>query len=405
MFQMQTEHPRTATSGGLSALASVWRSTTFKQCASPLVFLVIFVGFTLWIGRLFVNVPSRMLDIHQNVPVLVLALAAMITLVTANFDLSIASLATLTTFLSIGLRSNQGWPMWLVILACLGLGVAAGLANGLLVVHARINTFIATLGTGGIFLGLSAAYSGGTQMTPGLDDPQLPGWFSGGDSLGSFTQRFPALPIWIGIGAVATYVALAAWRRRGPGISGAIRAGIAAGIVGVVLLGLILLADLPDFVENTTWLTAVLFVVTFAMWVLMSHTRFGRHLYAIGANAGAARLAGVPVQRETVKAFVLGGVLAAVAGVLLASTQGSAAQGAASGLLLPAFAAAFLSTVIFSQGQFTVWGTVVGGIFLIWVSQGLIVGGVEFTWTDTVNGLVLLVAVLFAAISQRRQAT
>jgi ribose/xylose/arabinose/galactoside ABC-type transport system permease subunit len=146
----------------------------------------------------------------------------------------------------------------------------------------------------------------------------------------------------------------------------------------------------------------VLVVIAAAMWVLLDHTSYGRYLHATGYNPEAARLTGVDTGKETFKAFAIGGVLAAVAGVLLTANQGSAAPDAAATFLLPAFAAAFLSTVVLSAGRFTVWGAVVGGTFLVWVSQGLIVGGLPFTWTDIVNGAVLASAVAMSTVLRRR---
>lgn len=380
--------------------SAIWRSATFRRSISPLVFLVIFVVLRAWSGPGFARAESRALDIHQSVPVLVLGLAAMVTLVAGFFDLSVASMATLTTFLTIGLRANDGWPMPLVIGTCLVIGVVGGFINGLLVVRARVNTFIATLGTGGVFAGLSAAYSGGTQMTPGIDDPQLPRWFS---SLGSFGHKVPPGLGWAAISIAAAGVVVLSWRMLGAARYRRARPAILAGAL-LVTVGVAFLADLERWVRAMTWLVALLVAVAAVLWLLMNRTTFGRHLYATGANSNAARLAGVPVARESIKAFVLGGFLAALAGVLLAASQGSAAQGAANGSLLPAFAAAFLSTVIFSLGHFTVWGTVFGGAFLIWVSQGLIFGGVKFTWTAVVNGLVLLIAVSFSTMSRRSRA-
>jgi ribose/xylose/arabinose/galactoside ABC-type transport system permease subunit len=179
--------------------------------------------------------------------------------------------------------------------------------------------------------------------------------------------------------------------------------GARIGIVAVVLLLLVLVANLPRIVNESSWLVGVIVVVGFVMWILMEFTTYGRYLRASGANRSAARLAGVQVQREVVKAFVIGGLLAALAGVCLGASQGSAAPDVAAGFLLPAFAAAFLSTVVFSTGRFTVWGTMIGAIFIVWVSQGLIVGGVSPTWTDVVNGLVLVSAVALSSVIRRRQ--
>lgn len=398
MLKVSDERVDVAAVTSVPQRRSIWQSTAFRRSISPLVFLATFVAIRLWSGASFLRPSSRALDIHQNVPVLILGLAALVTLVAGFFDLSIAAMATLSTFLCIGLRSNEGWPMPVVITVCLVAGLAGGVVNGLLVVRGGVNTFIATLGTGGVFAGLSAAYSGGTQLTPGIDEPQLPDWFA---SLGSFNHKVPAVLGWLCVGAAIAALILYAWRTAPP-VTPRVRAWwMAALIAGGVLL---VLGDIRGWIGVITWLMFALLAVAAVLWVLMNRTTFGRHLYAVGSNSTAARLAGVPVARESIKAFVLGGLLAALAGVLLAASQGSAAQGAANGSLLPAFAAAFLSTVIFSLGRFTVWGTVLGGSFLIWVSQGLIFGGVPFTWTAVVNGIVLLVAVLFSTISLRSRA-
>ena len=87
----------------------------------------------------------------------------------------------------------------------------------------------------------------------------------------------------------------------------------------------------------------------------------------------------------------------------LASLNDSAAPGVAVDFLLPAFAAAFLSTVLFSRGGFTVWGTMTGGVFIVWVAQGLILGGLQYTWTDVVNGVVLVSAVALSTIFRARE--
>jgi ribose/xylose/arabinose/galactoside ABC-type transport system permease subunit len=164
-----------------------------------------------------------------------------------------------------------------------------------------------------------------------------------------------------------------------------------------VLLGL----GLSKWVDSVSWTIALLFVVGLVIWGLLQFTTYGRYLHATGANPEAARLAGVKPAKETIKAFAIGGVLAALAGIVLAANQGSASPDVATGFLLPAFAAAFLSTVVLSTGRFTVWGAIVGGTFLVWVSQGLIVGGLAFTWTDVVNGVVLVLAVALSTVLRR----
>jgi ribose/xylose/arabinose/galactoside ABC-type transport system permease subunit len=386
-------------SGRPGALRRLLLRPEIEGSASVIAFLILFAGYGVWLGSSFLSVDDRLLDVHQNVPIFLLGLAVLVTLVAGAFDLSVASMATLTTFLTIGLSTQDGYPFGVVLVICLIVGIVGGLINGFLVERVGVNTFIATLGTSGLFLGASNIFSSGTQISP-PPNHQLPQWFS---DFGAFSQKPPVVLMWIAtaLAAFAAYHALA--RLRPAGADARRWIFIRIGIVAVVLLILIVALNLPRILKHSSYQVAAIVLVGFVMWVLMRFTTYGRYLRASGANRSAARLAGVHVQREVMKAFVLGGVLAALAGVLLAASQGSAAPDVAAGFLLPAFAAAFLSTVVFSTGQFTVWGTIIGGIFIVWVSQGLIVGGVSPQWTDVVNGVVLVAAVALSALMRRQR--
>jgi ribose/xylose/arabinose/galactoside ABC-type transport system permease subunit len=388
---------------GPSTLKRIDTTKLLGASITFVAFLVIFLVYTLWLGNKFTSTDARALDIHQNAPVLLLGLAVLVTLIAGQFDLSVASMATLSTFLVVGLKLNQDWPFGLVILACLAVGVVGGAVNGFLVVKLRVNTFIATLGTGGVFLGLSAVYSKGTQIVGGAGTSELPSWFSGSDSLGALGTKFPAVLLWIGLAAAAVLIFLRIRELRPSSVEERRWDGFSVGAV-VVLAAILFVLGLSDWVSAVSWTIAVLVIVALILWLLLDFTTYGRYLRATGSNAKAATLAGINPGKETFKAFVLGGVLASLAGILLGANQGTAAPGAATSFLLPAFAAAFLSTVILSTGRFHVWGTLIGGTFLIWVSQGLIVGGVPFTWTEVVNGLVLILAVAFSSVFRRRTA-
>lgn len=377
------------------------RSPLVQGSLSFIAFVLIFAIFTLWLGEKFTNTDARALDIHQNAPTLLLGLAVLVTLVAGQFDLSVASMATLTSFLVVGLPIQHEWPFGLVLLACLAVGAIGGAVNGFLVVRLHVNAFIATLGTGGVFLGLSSVYSTGTQITASSGAGQLPGWFAGPGSLGFVGEKFPAVVLWVGLAVAAALVFMSMQRLRPAGTPPQ-RWRVTVGVGMLVAIALLFVLGLPSWVNSVSWTVGVLLIVSTIIWILLDQTTFGRHLRATGSNATAAALAGVKPGRETVKAFVLGGILAAIAGVVLAAGQGgTATTGGANPFLLPAFAAAFLSTVILSTGRFHVWGTLIGGIFLVWVSQGLIVGGLPFTWTEVVNGAVLILAVSFSTVLRR----
>jgi ribose/xylose/arabinose/galactoside ABC-type transport system permease subunit len=392
--------PPTATGASrpASAKSGKMKWSVFGSSVTFLVFLGVFAWYAIWLGEKYLNTNPRLLDVHQNVPLLLISLGLTVCLISGQFDLSVGGMATLTTYLGVGLTILQEWPFWLVIVTCILVGVVGGSLNAFLVVKLRVNPFIATLGTGGILVGLSRVYSGGAQLSPTGDGPTLPAWFSGSGSFGSYQTK--ALPIitWLVLAFLFIVVAFVLSERVPQGKR---RLWYPIIAINVVVLFTVTAIFVESLANDMSYVVLFLLAITFVLWVVMRYTTFGRYLYATGGNAEAAELAGVNVKRMKSAAFIISSTLAALAGVVLASIQGSASPGIAVGYLLPAFAAAFLGTVILSTGRFHIWGTLVGGIFVIWVGQGLIVGGVSFTWTDVINGIVLVVAVSLSTVLRR----
>lgn len=370
-------------------------STLVKSSVTFLVFLVIFAGLSAWLGGSFVNASSRMFDFHQNVPLILLAFGAVVVLSVGQFDLSVGATATLTAYLSVGLYNNQDLPMPIALLICLAVGVIAGLVNAVLVVRMEINAFIATIGTGGVFLGLSRVYGDGTVLVP----DSLPKWFAGRESWASFATKVPDVVMWI---ALVVIVALAAYRvfqmLRVPAASTVV---IRVKAALTVLAAVIAIAIWPTITGLVPLTVVFALAVGVVLWLMFTRTVFGRYLYATGGNPRAARLAGVKVQRQTTLAFVLTGVLAALGGIVLAANQGTVSVDAAQPMLLPAYAAAFLSTVLLSSGRLHIWGCVLGAVFVVWIRQALIIGGIPFTWAEVVNGGVLVAAVAASRLLSR----
>ncbi|MBL5972543.1 MAG: ABC transporter permease [Candidatus Leucobacter sulfamidivorax] len=145
-------------------------------------------------------------------------------------------------------------------------------------------------------------------------------------------------------------------------------------------------------------------IIAFAGWYALEHTPFGRKLYATGANADAAFLAGVRTNRYLFLSFVITGFGSGLAGVFLAGKIGSVGPDIGPAYLLPAFAAAFLGTTQLKPGKFNVWGTVLAILLLATGVKGLqLLGGAQWI-TDAFNGVALLAAVSVAVVSVRRAA-
>jgi ribose transport system permease protein len=144
-------------------------------------------------------------------------------------------------------------------------------------------------------------------------------------------------------------------------------------------------------------------VIALVLWWALEHTPPGRYLYAIGGNAEAARLSGVGVGKWVWLSLITSGALAGVAGVLFASLVGPSLT-FGPGLLLPAFAAAFLGSTQLKPGRFNVWGSIIAIYVLAVGVQGLsYVTNVQWL-SDMFYGVGLIVAVSFAVWRQRASA-
>ncbi|SLJ96084.1 ABC transporter permease [Arthrobacter sp. P2b] len=364
---------------------------------SPALFLLIFLVFAFWLGDTFYNSDQRMLEFSQALPALVITLGVVICLSVGQFDLSVAYNASLCAYLVIGLNYRNDVPMWASILITLGIASLIGFINGILITKLRINAFITTLGTGGVLLGLAKAYSNGGQgINPTPTDHPLPDWFR--DYLGNFQNTAP-VPVVIALVLILTVALL--FTINGRAIPGTVSKPVRFGILAAVAVVALLAFAGSGLAAKVSVNVVIFLLLAVVLWIVMSYTTFGRNLYAVGSNPRAAGYAGVSVTRQTISAFVLAGLLAGLAGVILAATQGSAIQGAADGYLLPAYSGAFLSTVLISRGRFHIWGAVLGALCLTYVASGLVVGGVPYTWADVFNGAVLIAAVALSSVVRR----
>lgn len=146
-------------------------------------------------------------------------------------------------------------------------------------------------------------------------------------------------------------------------------------------------------------------LVAVAGWVALTRTRFGRYVTALGANAEAARRAGIAVRRVTVLVYVLTGLAAALAGLVIAARLGSGSSNAAVGFELDVIAAVVLGGTTLAGGRGTILGTVLGGLTIAVIGNGLILAHVSPFFTQIVTGCIILAAIwlntrLFAGMAR-----
>ena len=137
----------------------------------------------------------------------------------------------------------------------------------------------------------------------------------------------------------------------------------------------------------------IMFCIFGCLWVLMSQTKLGRRMYAVGGNVQAARLSGINVIGIKAFTFVLAGLLSAICGVLLAARLGSGQPAAGGTYFLDGIAAVFLGQSMFSEGQPHLFGTLLGVLIIGTMNNGFVLLGVSYFVQDLVKGLVIIMAV------------
>ncbi|WP_195514543.1 ABC transporter permease [Enterococcus sp. 1001283B150225_161107_E12] len=143
----------------------------------------------------------------------------------------------------------------------------------------------------------------------------------------------------------------------------------------------------------------LIIIIVFAF--IMKNTRLGRYTYVVGSNQEAARLSGIDTDKHIIKMFMIEGMLAAIAGLLIVSNLNGGASKDANGLDLFAMAAAIMGGTSFSGGIGTIGGAVAGILTLQVFKNGLTLMGVNSFLQDTVTGLVIILAIVIDYLKRR----
>jgi simple sugar transport system permease protein len=148
---------------------------------------------------------------------------------------------------------------------------------------------------------------------------------------------------------------------------------------------------------------AIILVITFLIfWFVSKRTSFGRTVYAIGGNAEAARLSGLPVFRTRIVIFAITGLLAGFVGILQASRLASGNPTIATGLEFDVIAAVIIGGTSLSGGRGSMWGTFLGVLLITILRNGMVLLGVNPYAQQVFSGVVVLAAVLVSYIRTQR---
>jgi simple sugar transport system permease protein/ribose transport system permease protein len=158
------------------------------------------------------------------------------------------------------------------------------------------------------------------------------------------------------------------------------------------------------YLGSTQWgivpISVVLLVVAYAVGIaVLGFMRYGRALYAIGGNVDAARAAGIRTDWVIWSVFVIGGILAAIAGLLLVGRLGSVAANQGQGMIFQVFAAAVIGGVSLDGGKGTLFGALCGVLVLGLIQNILLHYGVSAQWNQAIYGVIIILALVLARLT------
>jgi len=325
-----------------------------------------------------------------------LGLASVLVLLIGEIDLSLGVVSYTCAAITAVLSVQHGWSAIPALLAGLGTGALIGLVNGFFVAILHVPSFIVTLA------GL-LAYQGVVlhilypQTSLIIVDPYVA------------NIAISYLPDVLGIGLPAAAVLLYAAgvlyariqrQRIGLAFPPAWATWLRIGVVVVFVAGTVAIFEGYLGVPQST---AILMGSILLFWLIMRFTSFGRHVYAVGGNAEAARRAGINVTGIRITIFVLASTLAAVGGILQASRLDTASADVDQTLLLNAIATAVIGGVSLFGGRGSVWAIVLGSLVIGSLSNGLDLLNQNTDVKFIVEGIVLIIAVTIDALARRRR--
>lgn len=318
----------------------------------PLIALLLLGGYLSFATPHFLTASNMVNVTRQTAITAILGVGQTFVILASGIDLSVGAIAALAASVSAVLMTQQftiggvsvgpvSFPVGVLVAA--SVGVLAGFLNGVIIMRGRIPDFIATLGTLATYRGIALLVTGGLPVPSHLTATELKGYL-------------PDPLIWLGGGE----------------------------ILGLPVVGLLAVS------------------LAFLGWFTLRYTALGRATFAIGGNREAARVSGINVVRTKIAIYALSGFLAALAGLLLAGRLNSANALMADGEELRSIAAVVIGGTNLFGGEGGVVGSMIGALIMGVLGNGLNLLNVSAFWQRVVQGLVIILVVIFDQWRRRR---
>ncbi len=374
-----------------------------KNYTMLIALVVVFILFSILTGgRLLIpqNLSNLLL---QNSYVLIMACGMLLCILTGgNVDLSVGSTVCLVSAVAAQLLAG-GLPALVVIPLCLIISMLIGIWQGFWIGYIHIPPFICTLAGMFLFRGLGRAILGSKTVTindgtflnifasyiniPGIDDGDVK-WSA--FILGCIT----VLAI-----IVSRFISRSTKQKKGYNQTPIVSDLVKTAVVTLLILAYSWqLAHFRGISIMALWVIAVVIVYAF----LTSKSAMGRYFYAVGGNEKAAKLSGIDTKKVYFRAYTSMSLLAGLSGLIVAARIGSVNGDTGSSFEMDAIGACFIGGASAYGGSGSISGVVVGAILLGVINQGMSIIGLDNNFQYIVKGAVLLVAVIFDVVSNRK---
>jgi len=315
-------------------------STAFSNFNRNYVIFYALLGTGLILSLLtprFLTVPNLMIIFRQASIIAIVAAGQFFVLVGGHFDLSVGSTVTLSGVIFAGAIVFFGIDPVTAGVLAVIVGLIIGFINGILVTKIGLPAFIATMATMMSCAGLALLL---TRARP--------------------ISRLPDSIAWIGRGAIG---------------------------------------DIRTF--GVPYMVIIMFAVFIVAFIITEKTNFGRYIYAIGGNSEAAYLSGIPTTKYKISTFLISGMTASVASIILVSRLGAADPHAGTGFEFQAITACVIGGTAITGGRGKIFGVLIGALFLATLFNGMTLLNVDTFIQQILQGVVLAVAVGIDAIKNK----
>ncbi len=366
--------------------------------------VVVFILFYFLTGGRLLYAQNMSNLLLQNGYVLVMACGMLLCILTGgNIDLSVGSVICMVGGVAAVMINNMGINIYLTILVCLLLGLAAGVWQGYWIGHVRIPPFITTLGGMFIFRGIGRLVL--DSKTVSVQDPAFLNIFTAYIKIpGLDTDERILSPLVVAIVAIVVIFYMTISSRANKAKKGYRQNSMVSdfgrsGLISAALLAYcVLLGQYKGISVMLVWVVVICLIYHF----ITSKTAFGRYFYAVGGNEKATQLSGINTNKVYFTAYANMGFLAGLCGLLCLARVGSVNGSTGTSFEMDAIGACFIGGASAYGGSGTIPGVIIGALLLGVINMGMSIMGIGDSWQYVVKGGVLLIAVIFDVVSNRK---